>query len=229
MKYTAGILIGQASGSIGGETASRNRFGPYLRNRAIPTNPNTAEQVAARGRLADASQLWGTLTADQQNAWNTAADNNPIVDALGQAQNLTGHLQCVKNNTIKLINEVAMSTLPILQTVTTALLTLAVEADIGAGDTEINFTPTPVETWERVWVWAAVVDSPGVSYVENLYKLVHTGTLEDASPIDIEAAVEARFGELIVGQTLHVKVLICNENTSKLSAPLKASSIVSTT
>lgn len=77
-------LITQASGSVGGVTASRNKGGLYLRARAIPTNPNTSFQQVIRGFVAQLASLWNdTLTAAQRTAWKAYADNVPLLDKLG--------------------------------------------------------------------------------------------------------------------------------------------------
>jgi len=56
MKFQAGIFTPNLSGSAGGTTASRNRGGGYFRNKAVPTNPDTVFQQAARAILAAFSQ-----------------------------------------------------------------------------------------------------------------------------------------------------------------------------
>ena len=41
-------IVASLSGSLGGITASHNRFGAYLRERVIPVNPGTQPQVIVR-------------------------------------------------------------------------------------------------------------------------------------------------------------------------------------
>lgn len=88
---------------MGGTTASRNRYGQYLRVRAIPTNPNTAAQQYVRGYLAQLTSLWvNTLTAAQRDAWKTYADNVTVLDPLGQQVNLTALNHYVRSNVARM-------------------------------------------------------------------------------------------------------------------------------
>lgn len=90
---------GSPSGSLGAMTYSHNRYGYYVRSRSVPTNPNTARQQAVRSQLQALSEYWGgSLSAAERAAWNLYADNVPVVDALGQAINLSGINWFVGNN-----------------------------------------------------------------------------------------------------------------------------------
>ncbi len=102
MKYTSPI-ISAASGSLAGNTFSRNKFGQYIRSRAVPVNPGTPFQTAIRSALASLSNLWGsTLTAPQREAWDTYAANVTVLDPLGAPINLTGFNHYIRSNTPRL-------------------------------------------------------------------------------------------------------------------------------
>lgn len=85
------ILDVPQSGSIAGQTSSRNRFGQYRRSRAIPVNPNTTAQQASRDDFSAASQAWRGLTQAQRDAWAAYAATRPKTNSLGQTIYLTGH------------------------------------------------------------------------------------------------------------------------------------------
>lgn len=95
---TPGTVIGAISGSIGGQTFSHNKGGPYVRTRAIPTNPNSPRQQAVRVILGTLASAWSNILTDAQRAsWNVYADANTILNALGQSIKLTGlawYLRC---------------------------------------------------------------------------------------------------------------------------------------
>lgn len=102
MKYTSAIAA-TASGSIGGATASRNRGGQYFRRRAIPTNPNSAEQQQIRGIFASLNSAWNnTLTAAQRSGWDTYALNTPVTDSLGNPVNAGGKGMYIRGNVPRL-------------------------------------------------------------------------------------------------------------------------------
>jgi len=78
MKVKFGSIVASASGSVGGCTYSRNRFGPYVRNRSLPVNPNSASQVTIRQIFADLAIAWNVdLDASERAAWKAYADNVP--------------------------------------------------------------------------------------------------------------------------------------------------------
>lgn len=84
-------LVTQVSGSVGGVTYSHNKSGLYMRARSIPTNPNTAEQQAARLALAAAATRWTeVLTQVQRAAWTIYAMNVNWVNPLGDVVHLSG-------------------------------------------------------------------------------------------------------------------------------------------
>lgn len=84
-------LLTQASGSVGGLTFSHNSAGMYTRARAIPTNPNSAGQVAVRMYFDQAIQMWtDTLTEAQRQNWRDYAANTPVTNKLGDTVNLSG-------------------------------------------------------------------------------------------------------------------------------------------
>lgn len=95
--YGAGIV--QMSGSIAGNTFARNRYGNYVRARTIPTNPNTARQVAVRSAVAKLSARWSdTLTAAQRAAWNLYGDSVNMKNRLGESVHLSGYNHYIRSN-----------------------------------------------------------------------------------------------------------------------------------
>lgn len=89
----------QRSGSVGGATWSRNRFGAYLRARSVPVNPNTDRMVAVRNAVRSLTVAWeNTLTQTQRNAWEAYAANVVWQNHLGQSIFLTGLNHYVRSN-----------------------------------------------------------------------------------------------------------------------------------
>lgn len=92
-----------ASGSMGGVTASHNRFGRYLRQRIIPTNPNTDAQAAVRANFQQLAALWQTtLTDAQREAWSLYGSNVPVINRIGDPINLTGLNHYIRSNSPRL-------------------------------------------------------------------------------------------------------------------------------
>jgi hypothetical protein len=61
------------SGSRGNTVASRNRFGPFQRERVSPDHPGTAAQQGVWGSMAELSWLWNHLPEEQWPAWRKLA------------------------------------------------------------------------------------------------------------------------------------------------------------
>ncbi len=228
-KFTPGPVAARISGSIGGTTFSRNRGGSYMRLRTIPTDPNTAAQQNARAIFSSQSQAWSALTAAQRAAFENWTKQNPIIDTLGASMLLSGHQAFVKLNSRLDKDDEATLTEPPIVKAPLALDTVVVDGDIGLGDVDLVFTATPLAATVKLWVQAAVLNSVGITYVRNRYRFVMTSAAAAASPVDIQAEVEAVFGVLIVGQTLHVRVSTFDTATGLLSVGLEDSVVITTT
>jgi len=100
MKINMGLLALGASGSIGGMTASRNRYGFYLRARTPPVNPNTSRQMQARAIFAAVANGWSaSATQAQRDAWQVYADAIVWKGALGLDCKLTGFAHFLRSGT----------------------------------------------------------------------------------------------------------------------------------
>ena len=107
VKYGGGIV--QMSGSLGGNTYARNRFGNYVRARTTPVNPNTARQIAIRAALAELTARWSaTVTAAQRTAWDLYAASVAMKNKLGETIYLTGFNHYIRSNTPRLQASVAV-------------------------------------------------------------------------------------------------------------------------
>lgn len=79
-----------ASGSSGGTTASRNRYGAYFRVKSIPVNPQSSLQTSVRSTFSQLVASWSLLTTAQRAAWATYANSVPRTDVFGNTIVLTG-------------------------------------------------------------------------------------------------------------------------------------------
>lgn len=100
---TTGGGVATISGSVGGTTFSHNRGGPYMRLRAIPTNPNTVYQQAVRGFMSMLNVLWSTtVTASQRAEWDAYAEAVPLPNAQGEPRNVGGKGMYIRTNVPRL-------------------------------------------------------------------------------------------------------------------------------
>lgn len=225
-KFTPGPTVAEVRGSIGGTVYSRNRYGAYMRFRAKPTVSTTAHALAAKARMTQMTQAWQNLTAAQRLSWNQWANATPIVGALGESQQLTGHAAFVGVNCRLDCLAAAPITAPPITPAPAPLGSLGMTPDKTAGTCFLAYTPTPIGAAERLWITATQQPSAGKTWVENLLKgLIYSG-LAEVSPFDAITGIEGRIGALVIGQTLHIKCFVIDNATGLLSAPLRQTAVV---
>jgi hypothetical protein len=156
----------QISGSSGGTTWSRNRYGAYKRNRSVPVNPNTDRQVAIRNIIRNLAIAWGqTLTQTQRDAWDVYAANVPWVNKLGQAVYLTGEAMYIRSNAARLTAGLAqVDDGPVLFDLAAA------ETALGCSASEA--TQQASVTWDDTAAWASE---------DGAAQLVYAGLPQDQS------------------------------------------------
>lgn len=104
MKTLLNQLVVAASGKLGDSAVFYGFSGrQFSREYTIPSNPQTAYQVAARGRLAEASAAWSALTDSQREAWNSAASGVMRRDMTGQQYELSGRQLYMQVQSYRLI------------------------------------------------------------------------------------------------------------------------------
>lgn len=170
-----------ASGSMGGTTASHNRYGAYIRTRAIPTNPQTALQAAVRGTFANLSSRWPALTQVQREAWELYAQSVPRYDSLGRAVFIPGQTMYIACNSVRVQAGAA-----IIDTGPTTLTTLPLTPPtitITAGDA-ISVAFSAADEWTTptgggLSLFVTPAKSPAVNFCKGPYR--YAGTIDSAA------------------------------------------------
>lgn len=227
-KYTPGPFVSAVSGSIGGTVFSRNRGGQYTRARAVPVTSTTPEALAAKARFATASVAWQGLTDGQRDAWKFWATANPSINTLGNSIILTGQNAFVGNYARCTLAGVPTLTSPPIIAAPDSLTSITQDGDEGAGDTDLTFAATPLGAAEYIWLNAAVTNSAGINYVQNLLRFCAVSAAAQTSPWDNESVLVARLGTLVVGQKLTVMPRVFSSVSGLLSLPIRGSVIIST-
>lgn len=156
-------IHGEMSGSIGGNTWSRNRGGQYVRQRTTPVNPSTARQQFVRANLASIAQAWQALSAVEQESWVEYATTHPITNSLGESIQLTGEMWWCRATAV--LYNMALPQVdfaPVLPG-PAALLTCTAVADASDGNFVLTYTETPLGAAEHLYVWASPPGSPGTN------------------------------------------------------------------
>lgn len=228
MKYKSAMTT-QASGSIDGMTASRNRFGRYMRSRANPVNPLTPQQVAVRAIFAMYSQMWGsTLTDAQRATWALYGANVPVTDKLGDPINLPGNSWYIGLNVPRAqadpVGLPALTSAPSIfdqGSVTPPVVTpgagtlLAVAFD--AADAWVG------ETGAAMLVYTARPTSPTINYFRGPYQLAGVILGDGTTPPTTPAAVVSPF-TAAVGQRVHTRITVSRAD-GRLTPPIHLTGI----
>ncbi len=229
MLFTAGPLAGQLSGRLGSVIAARNRGGSYFRNGTIPITSTTAEALAAKARLGALSTGWQSLTDAQRLAWQSWAQNNPVVNRLGQSITLQGNAAYISINARLLQAGGAAVDSPPIIPAPQPLASLTSTGDIGAGAFGLIFTPTPTGAAENLRIRAAVVRSAGINFIDNDIRVAGHSGVAEASPFDSQAIIEARLGALTVGDVVHQVVDVLDTTNGQVSLALRTRVTVTST
>lgn len=200
----------QKSGSTGGTTHSRNRFGAYERSRSMPVNPNTARQVAVRNAVRSIAIAWDqTLTQVQRDAWNLYAANVAWTNKLGQATNLTGLNMFIRSNTPRVMNTIArVDAAPTQFDLATAELQLAVTASEATQDLTINGDAAAAwvgeaDAWQFMFMGAP--QNGGIGFFGGPYRQITA--VPGAGPPPFPVVIATAF-PFVAGQRIWVRTRI---------------------
>lgn len=85
-----GLMVTALSGSLDGLVAAHNRGGPYFRNRATPTDPETARQINCRDAMQQLHDWWADeLTETERQSWVPYAAAHPDSNRIGAVHTLS--------------------------------------------------------------------------------------------------------------------------------------------
>lgn len=223
MKYTSAVLAG-ASGSLGGAVYSHNRFGQYIRTRAIPTNPQTPFQSQVRSTFGDLATAWNTLLSPAQRAaWGLYAAQVPVINSLGASVYLTGLNWYVAINSLQVrATEASIDLAPSVYNRTglpfpPAAITITAATDL-VNVSYDNAAEWAIDTLGLLHVFVSRPTSPTINFFRGPYRFAGVINGDTAVPPTSPTTVPAPFG-FIAGQLGHVK-LVAQAADGRTSPPL---------
>ncbi|HUD74480.1 MAG TPA: hypothetical protein VMQ76_05355 [Terracidiphilus sp.] len=193
------LLVPPQSGSQQGITASRNRFGQYVRTRAIPVNPMSTAQGLVRARMTTNSAAWRTITAAQRAGWSDLGLSMVRTDSLGQSYSLQGNQAYASVNNNRL--QCGLAVVADAPAVTTPVNIIGAVITLTAASMSIAYTATPLGAATYLAVFASPQRSAGRSF-EADFRFIMVSTAAQASPIVPLAAYTAKFGVPVVGNRI---------------------------
>jgi len=201
------VLTAPQSGSQAGTTASRNRFGQYLRTRATPVNPSSGAQGLVRARMAANSAAWRAITGAQRAGWADLGLSMVRSDSLGQSYTLQGNQAYASVNNNRLLSTLAIvADAPALTTpavITSATITLT------AASLSIAYTPTPMPAATYLAVYASPQRSAGRNY-ESDFRFIKLSAAAAATPLVALTEYTAKFGVPVVGNRIFFSLIAIN-------------------
>ena len=224
VKYSA--LVSQMSGKLNGSVASFNRGGAYLRNKVTPVNPQTTFQQANRNKLTSFSQQWSALTDAERLSWNNSVTAWAKTDIFGDVRNPSGINLFVKINVrLATAGQAVLTTAPSPASAG-SINSLTIVADESASTLVATFTASGVTASETIIVEACEQVSAGTDFVKNKFRVLTTFVGSTASPLALGALYETRFGNMIAGRKIFVRIKSIDNATGSVSLPFVASTIV---
>lgn len=226
MKLKWGALVVDGRAKIGGHVASKNRGGAYLRTKVTPVNPQTTSQSAVRSIFTAVAQAWRDLTAAQRASFNAAVENFKRTDVFGDLKTPSGS-QLHQRLNINLVNigEPVITEAP-LPIAVPSMDTLSATAAAAVPALSVVFTPTPIPANSVAVVEATAQLSPGRYFVKNQFRKIGQIAAAGTSPFNALAAYTAKFGTLVEGQKIGIRVKIVDMSTGLTSQYLSTSLIV---
>lgn len=223
VKFTA--VVADMRGKLAGTVFSKNRGGAYVRTKVTPVNPQTSFQASVRARLTQLSQDFRSLTAAQIAAWNSAVQSFSSTDVFGDIKNPSGINLYTKLN-LNLLNagQSVISTPPLPGAVDGVPVS-GITVDSSPSTLDIASSLAAVPAGHTMIVEATAPQSPGKSFVKSEYRVVATVAAATAFPYSAQAAYVAKFGALVAGQKVFVRVKTVNNTTGQASQYSSASAI----
>lgn len=222
MKIKWGMMMTDGRGKLGGQVASKNRGGAYVRTKVTPVNPQSLAQSSVRANFSAVSALWRGLTDENRASWNEAVNNWQRTDIFGDLKTPSGFnlfmrlctpLQNAFGDVIIGLYAPTPVEMPALSDVSatydTGADTLSLATDV-ANDLDLD---------QYVYnIYATAPQSAGKSFVKNDFRLI--GWVEaDASTRDIAGLYNAKFGNLPVNSNVQIRVQALSRATGQLGVP----------
>lgn len=203
MKIKWGMMMTDGRGKLGGQVASKNRAGAYVRTKVTPSNPQTASQGVVRSILSVLSKRWsGELTEAQRSAWVEASASGAWdkSDVFGDSRKPSGFNLFVGMNSIQYAVGAAQLTSPppkVKFLIGTSLSFTADAGNPGVVNAVYNVEAGDYTPGTRIQIQATAPVSAGKSYVKNLFRDISYESISSANgTMDLSTVYEYKFGSL---------------------------------
>jgi hypothetical protein len=206
-KVKFGTMVTDARGKQNGVVFTRGPFGAVARAKVSPVQPRGNRQSLVRERTASLAKRWaGILTQVQRDAWSAFAQTISARNVFGDSLILSGIQAYVRLNNLLLNAGASIIDTPPADLGITGLSSINATAAAGTPAFSIAFTPTPLDTNVALYVSASPQMSPGRTFGQSLLRFIAASAGAAASPFNALNAYTGKFGSLIAGKHILVKV-----------------------
>lgn len=194
-------------GHIAGLIFSANKAGAYIKNFAVPANPNTPAQQIQRSALSIITQTWRALTPSQRTGWDAFAADPPETDydPWGEVRELTGHQWFVRLNTrLASAGSPPLTNPPFIIPQTPVTITALHAHDPGHphADSYLSFANGSFSDNSLPVITLALLYSLGLATPTNRFLLAYCGPTTAGSSIPLGTILAAKFGDYSINTQL---------------------------
>lgn len=213
VKYAS--FIQDVRGLVGDAVFQKNKAGNTIRERVVPVNPRSSSQVAVRSNLSVLSKAWSGLTDSQRSQWDTAAASAEWTqkNVFGDNFQLSGEQLYLKLNLVIQFLEESPIDVPPTKATFNAMSLGAITAAAGTPALTVAFNGTLASDTQFIvsaseQVSQGIMSSKSVSYraIENT---------SGSSPINLLAAYNAKFGTLVAGRKIFIRLEVASDLTGE--------------
>ena len=202
-KVQFGGGVSNIQGSIAGNTFTRTKAGPAIRNKVKPNNPASPAQMAQRERITRLSKSWQALTDDDRKAWDATAKEQKTKGVCGNNIELTGHQYFVRVNSLRESNGDGAdpNIIPAAAEFTQDVFLSPASAQVDISDTFVKvLLGSGAAEGQRVAIWATAARSAGKMAYKGVMKKTYEAALtaDDITNtyVDMYADWTARYGSI---------------------------------
>ena len=218
--------LDDARGKIGNIVYSKGRSVHTQRKRVKPTNPQTSYQATIRAYIKQFSAAWRSLDPDVIVAWNQMALTLTKSNVFGGKYHTTGHKLFVAWNSEAFMNGATVQIdNPFTVTIPTVVQISAIDPDSTGTPHFTVTTDVAVPANSKLIIECTAQVSAGISNFKGKFRRVAVLTGGTASGAqNITTAYTDRFGDLISGKKIAVRMYTTNDDAGKQVLKFKAGS-----
>lgn len=223
MKIKWGALMVDGRGKIGGQVASKNRSGAYMRNKVTPSNPRTASQQANRSLLGSLSASWSALTASARASFNGAVDAWSKTNIFGDSIKPTGKNLFTALN--KNLNSIGLQTILVAPEKVEMPIIGLETAVVDISNQQVTLSYNGNLDGYYMVIGATPPLTLGTIFTKGKFRRIYAPFAENFDQGVLYQAYVARYGEPVAGQNISFEVKVIASN-GQMSVPETVKALV---